>query len=146
MGIPKKYTAEEKEKKRKEYWHLHQKPRMEKDELRVKPYKIDGGGKLTKKKAEEFKNEVREINRKRFEDIINNREIWEYLNTSSEIWQIKKERQERAKRSGKGKWVTKEEVERAEKVIWGGMNIQIFKEDDEERPYENPYGEMPENE
>lgn len=140
MGAHKKYTAEEKEKKKKEYWALYQRPRTKADEERIKGYQLGGNAKVTKKKAEAFKKEVREHNQKRFDEIINDAERWKIINTSSEKWLQKKERQERVKKNGGGKWVTKEEIERAEKVIWGGIGGEIFKED-VETPYHNPYEE-----
>ena len=139
MGAHKKYTPEEKEKKRKEYWALHQGPRMKADEERIKSFQLpNSSSKVKKKEKEAFMNEVREHNQKRFEAILKDAERWEIINSSSEKWLHKKERQERAKKSGGGKWVTKEEIERAEKIIWGGIGGVIFKED-VQTPYQNPY-------
>ena len=141
MGAHKKYTPEEKEKKKKEYWALYQGPRTKADEARIKGFQLPNStSKVKKKEKEAFMNEVREHNQKRFEAILKDAERWEIINSSSEKWLQKKERQERVKKNGGGKWVTKEEIERAEKVIWGGIGGVIFKED-VETPYHNPYEE-----
>ena len=141
VGAHKKYTPEEKEKKKKEYWALYQGPRTKADEARIKGFQLPNStSKVKKKEKESFMNEVREHNQKRFEAILKDAERWEIINSSSDKWIQKKERQERVKKNGGGRWVTKEEIERAEKIIWGGIGGEIFKED-VETPYQNPYQE-----
>lgn len=142
MGARKKYTDEEREKKKKENWFLKQRPKEIEEHKRLKPIRIEDeyGVIKTKTQWREFKKEIRERNSKRFDEIFGNQQLWESLNTSSEIWMIKKERQERRKRSGKGKWIDEKDVDRAMRVIYGGEKGEIIQfEDDDIKPFENPY-------
>ncbi len=138
MGAHKKYTEEEKEKRRKEYWALYQGPRMKADEERIKGFQLpNSNSKVKKKEKKEFMNEVREHNQKRFEAVFNDAERWEIINSSSEKWMAKKDRQERKKKSGPGQWLTQKEVDKIEKTIWEGGDIPY--EDDEPKEFVNPY-------
>ena len=110
MGAKKLYTDEEREKKRKENYLLRQKPKEEADYKRLEHVRINDSGKIPKKKRKEFQNEIKEINRKRFDEILNSEEIWGEINKSSDIWMVKKERQERKKRSGAGKWIKEKDI------------------------------------
>ena len=138
MGAHKKYTEEEKEKKKKEYWALYQGPRTKADEARIKGFQLPNStSKVKKKEKESFMNEVREHNQKRFEAVFNDAERWEIINSSSEKWMAKKDRQERKKKSGPGQWLTQKEVDKIEKTIWEGGDIPY--EDDEPKEFVNPY-------
>lgn len=148
MGAKKIYTDEEREQKKKDNYFLVQKPKEKEMHQRLASVRIDGGGKLSKKDRIKFKEEVKEINSRRFEQIIKNQKMWERINTTSDEWADKKARAERRKRNGKGVWVKDKEIERAERVIWGGYKEKIFEDEGEEEPKEfiNPYKPINEEE
>ncbi len=143
MGAHKKWTDEEREAIKKANYKLKQKPKEEATYKRLAPIRIDEHKKLSKKEASEFHKEIKSITKLRFESILNNETLWEEVNSTSDDWAVKKARQDRKKRNGGGKWVSKDEIDRAEKIIWGGIDGEIFRE---ELPneYHNPYGELPE--
>lgn len=143
MGAHKKYTDEERQEIKRQNYLLKQKPKEAAAYKRLASVRINECKKLNKKESKKFKSEIKEISRKRFDEIFNSEKIWGEINSSSDIWMIKKERQERKKRSGGGKWITNDEVQKAERVIWGGYKENIFEEETESE-YENPYGELPE--
>lgn len=148
MGAHKKYTDEERQQKKKENYLLRQKPKEAADWKRLESVRINENRKLNKKESKKFKAEIKEVSRKRFDEIFNNEKIWEEINSSSDIWMIKKERQDRRRRSGNGKWIKDKEVERAEQVIYGGRDLKIWEDDEEieDKPFVNPYKQNEENE
>ncbi len=143
MGAKKKWTDEEREAIKKANYKLKQKPKEEATYKRLAPIRIDEYKKLSKKEASEFHKSIKSITKERFDSILNNQTLWQEVNSTSDEWAEKKARQDRRKRNGGGKWVSKDEIERAEKIIWGGIDGEIFRE---ELPneYHNPYGELPE--
>lgn len=137
MPRKKLYTEEERKEKAKNNYLDYQKPKEEADWKRLAWVRVgDDYSKVEKGEWKEFRKEIREKNSKRFDEIFNDENLWKSLNTSSEIWQLKKARQERKKKNGK--YVNHNDVERAIQIIYGGMKGEIIEEDKEEE-YENPY-------
>lgn len=146
MGAKKKYTDEEREIKKKENWYKNQRPKEIEEHKRLAPLRFESG-RLSKKERKQFIDDIKQINKERLNSIFNDIDKWNRINSSSEEYYIKKERQERRKRNGLGKWINEKEVERAEQVIWGGRDIKIWEEEDEQNiEFKNPYKQNEENE
>lgn len=138
------YTDEERKRKKDSNYYSYQKPKEEADWKRLEAVRIgDDYSKVTKREWKEFRKEVREKNTKRFDEIFNDEPLWKSLNTSSELWRIKKDRQNRKKKNGE--YVNDKDVQRAVDVIYGGIKGDIIIIE-EENDYENPYDENETNE
>ena len=140
MGRTKILTDEERREKKLNNYHLVQKPKDAAEYKRLESVRCEDGNwkTLTKVERREFKTEIREINQKRFDTILNDDETWERINSSSDEWMERTARKERRKRNGN--YVNDKEVQRAVDIIYGGMTGSIIEEEIEDK-YENPYDE-----
>ena len=91
MGRKKVYTEDEAREKARRVYIEYQKPKMEADYKRLEGVRVEDDGKVlkTKKEKKEFKEFVREKNKNRFEEILNDTKTWEKINSSSDEWLIK---------------------------------------------------------
>lgn len=110
------------------------------EDERLKIYKEDITRLLTKREKIEFRKYINEKNKKRLDEIFADKEAMERIFADRDDIGFYEIQMERKKKNSGGKWITADEIRKAEREIWGG---EVFGEEIKS-VYKNPYGELPE--
>jgi len=136
VGSKKKFTDAERLEKKETHYQLVQKPRLVSEWNRLAPYRYEDGwkGKYSVAEKVAFQNHIREVNRERFQNILEDDSAWERVNRTDDGWHQKKWRKERKNRIGE--YITDAEVMRWNDIIYGG---KIEDGEEEDKGFQNPY-------
>lgn len=110
-------------------------------EKRLSVYKEDITRLITKAEREEFRKYINEKNKKRLDEILNDKEAIERIFADRDDISFHQYQKDRLKKKESGKWITADEIRRAEREIWGG---EVF-EEETKSVYKNPYEKNEEN-
>lgn len=141
------WTQEEKDIRRREIANIASKKEAEKQKS-LKHLREGVTVLKSKKEFIEFREMINKRNREQLDRIFNDPELmWEIFGDRLDFsyTEIRNMRKELA--GGGGDWVSDKEVERAMEIIYGGKEGKILdedEEDDEDKIFSNPYGELPE--